>query len=99
MFGESGTSFKDIDGFNPPLQGISCCWFDCVELLKDEVLWEAAKFLRFFSDSLFVIAVWELSVGGQFQLLIELVDGDDEINPFPLNLPRDVREWACIEKL
>ena len=86
-FGESGTSFNDIDGL------IAATWFNCWLLLNDDVLWETAKFLRLFNDSLFVIA-WEWFVGGQFQLLTEWVEGDEEINPFPLNLPRDEREWA-----
>ena len=59
---------------------------------------EAAKFLRLFNASLFVNGCDPEFVCGPFQLLTECVEGDDEINPLPLNFPREVSEWAFIKE-
>ena len=91
-FGESGTSFKDIDGL------IGASWVTCRLPIPHDEENEAAKFLRLFNASLFVNGCDPEFVCGPFQLLTECVEGDDEINPFPLNFPREVSEWAFIKE-
>ena len=88
-FGESGTSFRDIDG-------LIVGWLSCWLLLNDEELNEAAKFLRLFNASLLVKGWDPEFVCGPFQLLTECVDGEEEMNPLPLNFPREESEWAFI---
>ena len=85
--GDSGTSFNDIDG--RIVRKFACCGL----LFIKTVLWETARFLRLFRDSVFVIGC-ESTVWGPLQLLTECVEGEDERMPFPLSLPRDEREWA-----